>query len=257
MESLVDQLIRIQEEGASGVLATVVEVERNGDVQPGDNCLVRDGKSTGGKIRHARLLDAVLKEAEARLKEEKSKMVSLELPQGGGKVDVFFEVLPAPPKLIVVGCGHIAVPLAKLAKVLDFHVAVLDDRILFANRDRFPDADEVRVGDMAAMLKEMSITPSTYIVLITRGHKYDELCLRETIYSAAKYIGMIGSRRRIQACFQRFREEEKIADEVIQRVYAPIGLDIGTETPEEIAVSIMAEIVKVRRGGKAKSLSGK
>jgi len=159
--------------------------------------------------------------------------------------------------LIVVGCGHIAVPLAKLAKVLDFHVAVLDDRILFANRERFPDADEVRVGDMAAMLKEMSITASTYIVLITRGHKYDELCLREIMYSPAKYIGMIGSRRRIQACFQRFREEEKITEEVIQRVYAPIGLDIGTETPEEIALSIMAEIVKVRRGGTAKSLSGK
>jgi xanthine dehydrogenase accessory factor len=257
MESLVDQLIRIQEEGASGVLATVVEVERNGEVQPGDNCLVRDGKLAGGKIRHAKMLDAVLKEAEARLKEEKSKLVSLEVPEAGGKIDLFFEVLPSPPKLIVVGCGHIAVPLAKLAKVLDFHVAVLDDRILFANRDRFPDADEVRVGDMAAMLKEMPITPSTYIVLITRGHKYDELCLREIIYSAAKYIGMIGSRRRIHACFQRFREEEKIAEEVIQRVYAPIGLDIGTETPEEIALSIMAEIVKVRRGGKAKSLSGK
>jgi xanthine dehydrogenase accessory factor len=250
-------LIRIQEEGAAGVLATVVEVERNGEVQPGDNCLVRDGKLAGGTMRHAKLLDAVLREAEARLKEEKSKMVSLEAPEAGGKIDLFFEVLPSPPKLVVVGCGHIAVPLAKLAKVLDFHVAVLDDRILFANRDRFPDADEVRVGDMAAMLKEMSITPSTYIVLITRGHKYDELCLREIMYSPAKYIGMIGSRRRIQACFQRFREEEKIAEEVIQRVYAPIGLDIGTETPEEIALSIMAEIVKVRRGGTAKSLSGK
>ena len=257
MESLVDQLIRIQEEGASGVLATVVEVERNGDLQPGDNCLVRDGKLAGGKIRHAKLLDAVLKESEARLKEEKSKLVSLELPEAGGKIELFFEVLPSPPRLIVVGCGHIAVPLAKLAKVLDFHVAVLDDRILFANRERFPDADEVRVGDMAAMLKEMSITASTYIVLITRGHKYDELCLREIMYSPAKYIGMIGSRRRIQACFQRFREEEKITEEVIQRVYAPIGLDIGTETPEEIALSIMAEIVKVRRGGTAKSLSGK
>jgi xanthine dehydrogenase accessory factor len=257
MESLVEELIRIQEEGAAGVLATVVEVERNGEVQPGDNCLVRDGKLAGGTMRHAKLLDAVLREAEARLKEEKSKMVSLEAPEAGGKIDLFFEVLPSPPKLVVVGCGHIAVPLAKLAKVLDFHVAVLDDRILFANRDRFPDADEVRVGDMAAMLKEMSITPSTYIVLITRGHKYDELCLREIMYSPAKYIGMIGSRRRIQACFQRFREEEKIAEEVIQRVYAPIGLDIGTETPEEIALSIMAEIVKVRRGGTAKSLSGK
>jgi xanthine dehydrogenase accessory factor len=93
-------------------------------------------------------------------------------------------------------------------------------------------------------------------VLITRGHKYDEPCLREIIYSPAKYIGMIGSRRRIKACFQRFRDEEKIAEEIIQRVFAPIGLDIKTETPEEIALSILAEIIKVRRGGKAQSLSG-
>jgi xanthine dehydrogenase accessory factor len=136
-------------------------------------------------------------------------------------------------------------------------VIVLDDRILFANRERFPDADAVRVGDMAEELKAMAITPSTYIVLITRGHKYDEPCLREIIHSSAKYIGMIGSRRRIKACFERFKNEEKIAEEVIARVYAPIGLDIGTETPEEIALAIMAEIVKVRRGGTAKSLSGK
>jgi xanthine dehydrogenase accessory factor len=136
-------------------------------------------------------------------------------------------------------------------------VIVLDDRILFANRERFPDADAVRVGDMAEELKAMAITPSTYIVLITRGHKYDEPCLREIIHSNAKYVGMIGSRRRIKACFERFKNEEKIAEEVLARVYAPIGLDIGTETPEEIALAIMAEIVKVRRGGTAKSLSGK
>jgi xanthine dehydrogenase accessory factor len=156
----------------------------------------------------------------------------------------------------VVGAGHIAVPLVEMAKVLDFHVTVIDDRLLFANRERFPDADEVLVGDMAQMLKEMTITPSFYIVLITRGHKYDEPCLREIIHSNAKYIGLIGSRRRLKACFQRFRDEEKIAEELIQRVYAPIGLDIATETPAEIALSILAEVVKVRRGGKAASLSG-
>jgi xanthine dehydrogenase accessory factor len=162
----------------------------------------------------------------------------------------------APPKLIVVGAGHIAVPLVQIAKVLDFHVTVIDDRLLYANRERFPAADEVLVGDMAQMLKEMTITPSHYIVLITRGHKYDEPCLRQIFNSKAKYIGMIGSRRRIKACFQRFRDEEKIAEEVIERVYAPIGLDIATETPAEIALSILAEVVKIRRGGKAASLSG-
>jgi xanthine dehydrogenase accessory factor len=257
MEKLVEELIRIQEEGGAGVLATVVETTNNGALEPGENLLIRDGKPVVGTIRDERLVEAILKEADARLKEEKSKLVSLELPDNGGKVEVFFEVLPAPPKLIVVGAGHIAVPLAKFAKLLDFHVTVLDDRILFANRERFPGADDIRVGDMAAELKGLPLTPSTYIVLITRGHKYDDPCLREIIHSQAKYIGMIGSRRRIKALFEKFRNEEKIAEEILQRVYAPIGLDIATETPEEIALSIMAEIVKVRRGGEARSLSGK
>jgi xanthine dehydrogenase accessory factor len=254
MASFVEELIRIQEEGASGVLATVVEAE-DGAADAGAKILIRDGRPIVGSIGQQKLLDAILQEAERRLKEEKSKLVPLDAP--GGKTEIFFEVLPAPPKLVVVGAGHIAVPLVKIAKILDFRVTVLDDRILFANRERFPDADDVRVGDMAAELKGMAITPSTYIVLITRGHKYDEPCLREIIHGAAKYIGMIGSRRRIKACFERFKKEDKIAEEVIARVYAPIGLDIGTETPEEIALAIMAEIVKVRRGGEAKSLSGK
>jgi xanthine dehydrogenase accessory factor len=254
MASLVDELISIQEQGAAGVLATVVEAD--GGAEAGQKILIRDGRAVLGTLGDERLTAAVVAEAAERLKEEKSKLVPLTLP-GGAAAEVFFEVLPAPPKLIIVGAGHIAVPLAKIAKILDFHVTVLDDRILFANRERFPDADAVRVGDMAEELKSTAITPSTYIVLITRGHKYDETCLREIIHSSARYIGMIGSRRRIKACFERFKSEEKIAEEVIARVYAPIGLDIATETPEEIALSIMAEVVKVRRGGQAKSMSGK
>ncbi|MFQ5903778.1 MAG: XdhC family protein [Candidatus Binatia bacterium] len=256
MSRLAKELIQVKEEGAAAVLATVVEVEGYGWVEPGEKCLIREGGIKTGTIRHEGILQAILKEAETRLQEERSKLVPLEVPAAGGKVEVFFEVMPSPPKLIVVGAGHIAVPLVKFAKVLDFHVTVLDDRMLFANQERFPDADEILVGDMAPTLKGIPITPSTYVVLITRGHKYDEPCLREVIYSPAKYIGMIGSRRRTKACFQRFREEEKIAEEIIQRVHAPIGIDINAETPEEIALSILAEMIKLRRGGKAQSLSG-
>jgi xanthine dehydrogenase accessory factor len=256
MSSLSEELVQISEQGASAVLATIVDVDGDSRVQPGDKCLVRDGKATAGTIDNAALISAVVQESEARLREEQAKLVSLDVPAAGGKFEVFFEVMLAPPKLIVVGAGHIAVPLVKMAKVLDFHVTVIDDRLLYANRERFPEADEVVVSDMAQALKQMVVTPSTYIVLITRGHKYDEPCLREIIHSPAKYIGMIGSKRRIKACFQRFRNEEKIAEEVIERVYAPIGLDIGTETPAEIALSILAEMIKVRRGGKAASLSG-
>lgn len=257
MKELAEELVKVNEEGTPAVLATVVEGGGNGRVEPGDKCLILEDKIKIGTIRHGGLLQAILKEAQIRLREERSKLVSLAVPDLGDKVEVFFDVMASPPKLIVVGAGHIAVPLVKMAKILDFKVAVIDDRLLFANRERFPDADEILVGDMAATLKEQAITPSTYIVLITRGHKFDEPCLREIIRSPAKYIGMIGSKRRVKACFQRFRDDEKIAEEVIQRVYAPIGLDIDTETPEEIALSILAEIVKVRRGGEAQSLSGK
>ena len=256
MSQLAQELIRVKEEGVAAVLATVVEAGDGVCVEPGEKCLIRDGGIKAGKIRNEALLSAILKEAETRLSEQKSKLVSLEVPDAGGKVEVFFDVMAGAPKLYVVGAGHIAVPLVRMAKILDFHVTVFDDRMLFANRERFPDADSVLVGDMAETLKQLPIDSSTYIILITRGHKYDEPCLREILHSRARYIGMIGSKRRVKACFERFREEEKIAEELIQRVHAPIGLDINTETPEEIALSILAEIIKVRRGGKAQSLSG-
>jgi xanthine dehydrogenase accessory factor len=256
MSSLAQELVEITEHGAAAVLATVIEADGGATIEPGAKCLIRDGEVRAETIGNADAVEAIVRESDKHMRAEKSQLVSLAVPGTDAKLAVFFEVMPAPPKLIVVGAGHIAVPLVKIAKVLDFHVTVIDDRMLFANRERFPDADDVLVGDMAEMLKEMTITPSCYIVLITRGHAYDEPCLRVIVHSAAKYIGMIGSRRRIKACFQRFRDEEKIGEEVLNRVYAPIGLDIATETPAEIALSILGEVIKVRRGGKAGSLSG-
>ncbi len=256
MSSLSEELVKIAEQGEAAVLVTVVEITGDGQVQPGAKCLIRDGKALVETIGDARVVAALVRESDSHARAEKSQLVSLAIPDSTIKLDVFFEVMPAPPRLIVVGAGHIAVPLVRIAKVLDFHVTVIDDRLLYANRERFPDADEVLTGDMAQMLKEMTLTPSCYIVLITRGHAYDEPCLRNIIHSKAKYIGMIGSRRRIKACFQRFRDEEKVTEEAIERIYAPIGLDIATETPAEIAVSILGEVIKIRRGGKAASLSG-
>jgi xanthine dehydrogenase accessory factor len=256
MTSFARELVDITEQGVSAVLATVVEAAGGASIEPGAKCLIRDGRVRAETIGNAKVVEAIVRQSEGYARSEKSQLVSIAVPEAGANLEVFFEVLPAPPRLIVVGAGHIAVPLVKMAKVLDFHVTVIDDRLLYANRERFPDADDVLVGDMAQMLKEMTITSSCYIVLITRGHAYDEPCLRQIMYSDAKYIGMIGSRRRIKACFQRFRDEEKVTEDAIERIYAPIGLDIATETPAEIALSILAEVIKVRRGGKAASLSG-
>ena len=255
MDALVRELIEVKRGGAAAVLATVVESRGLDGFGSGDKCLVRDGRIVVGAAPDPELERTLLREAAARLSEERSGLVSVETGSGG-QADVFLEVMPSPPKLVV-EAGHIAVPLVKMAKLMDYHVVVIDDRILFANRERFPEADEVVVGDMAQTVKELDVTPSTYVVLITRGHKYDEPCLRELLHRPARYIGMIGSKRRIKACFERFKEEEDVSEDLISRVYAPIGLDIGTETPEEIGLCILGEIIKVRRGGKAQSLSGK
>lgn len=254
--NLADELTQINEAGTSAIVATVLHAENCENVSPGEKCLIREEAPTIGTIRNETLLQAIEDEAAARLKKEESKQVRLPMPRAESKVDVFFEVIPAIRKVIIVGAGHLAIPLVKFAKILGFHITVIDDRVLYANRERFPEADEVLVGNMAATLRNIDITRNTYIVLITRGHLYDEPCLREIIHSSAKYIGMIGSRRRIKACFMRFRDEDGIPEELLNRVYAPIGLDINSETPEEIALSIISEMVKVRRGGRARSLSG-
>ncbi len=252
---LADELLQAQNEGVAAVAVTVVRAENCTDVAEGERCFIRDGAVKVGNIRNKELLQAILQEAEARVKREECRQVSITIPGTGSKVDVFFQILTAVRKVIIVGAGHLAIPLVKFAKILGFHITVIDDRIMYASQQRFPDADEVIVGDMAETLGEIEITPQTYIVLITRGHQFDEPCLRKVVASPAKYIGMIGSRRRIKACFIRFRDEDGIPEELLKKVYAPIGLDIKAESPEEIALSIISEMIKVRRGGKAQSLA--
>jgi xanthine dehydrogenase accessory factor len=252
---LAGELIKVKADGTAAVVATVINAGNCPDAVPGEKCFIRDGAVKVSGIRNKELLQAVLHEAENRLRREECRQVALTLPGSGSKAEVFFEVLPAMRKVIIVGAGHLAIPLVKFARILGFHITVIDDRVMYANRERFPDVEEILVGDMAETLRGIEITPQTYIVLITRGHQFDEPCLREVIHSPAKYIGMIGSKRRIKACFIRFRDEEGISEELLKRVYAPIGLDIKAESPEEIALSIISEMVKVRRGGSAQSLA--
>jgi xanthine dehydrogenase accessory factor len=131
---------------------------------------------------------------------------------------------------------------------------VIDDRPSFANAERFPDADRIIVDDFATALDQIDINPSTFVVLVTRAHTHDVHALRRIVTKPAGYIGMIGSRRRVYAVFKLLRDEG-VPLEDLMRVHAPIGLDIKTETPGEIAVSVGAELLKVRRGGGAASIS--
>jgi xanthine dehydrogenase accessory factor len=161
MIDLARELLEVTKDGAEAVLATIVEARGEIAFKPGEKCLIRDGRVRSGTIRDEGLLRAILQEASVRLKEARPKTVTFEIPGVEGGVDVFFDVFVPAPRLYVVGAGHIAVPLVKMAKILDFHLTVIDDRLLFANRERFPDADEVLVGDMAENLKGLPITSST------------------------------------------------------------------------------------------------
>ncbi|MBI1297768.1 xanthine dehydrogenase [bacterium] len=185
---------------------------------------------------------------------------TLQYDTAQGKVSVFVEVQKRPPHLIVVGAGHIAVPLAAIAKISEFQVTVLDDRPQYAHAARFPTADQVIAGPFRAELDRLRqgkpvFDNDTYIVLVTRGHQYDVESLLEVIDDPLAYIGMIGSQRRIRAVFELLENEEGIDPRKFDGVYAPIGLDIAAITPAEIAVCIMAEIINVMRGGPAEGLS--
>jgi xanthine dehydrogenase accessory factor len=177
-----------------------------------------------------------------------------------GTVKVFVEVQARPPHLIIVGAGHIAVPLAAIAKINDFEVSVIDDRGQYAHPARFPTADRVIAGPFQEELQKLrgdkpTFDNHTYLVMVTRGHQYDVESLLEVLDDPVAYIGMIGSQRRVRAVFALLEQEQGIAPEKFDRVYAPIGIDIGARTPAEIAVCIMAEIINVLRGGPAPSLS--
>jgi xanthine dehydrogenase accessory factor len=156
--------------------------------------------------------------------------------------------------LLIAGAGHIAAPLAALAHLMNFSVSVTDDRVSFANHERFPRAQRLLVGNIESILQDYPITSRTHIVLVTRAHVHDVQGLRAIIDSPAAYIGMIGSQRRVWAVF-KLLHEEGVPIEKLMRVRAPIGLDLGGGTPEEIALSIMSEITMLRRSGSGVAMS--
>jgi xanthine dehydrogenase accessory factor len=173
-----------------------------------------------------------------------------------GGIELYLERWEPPAELVIVGAGHVAQPLALVGSMLDFRVTVLDDRPEFATPHRFPGADRVLVADFADPLAGIEVGPRTSIVLVTRGHRHDYDCLRELARRGfePRYIGMIGSRRRVRAAFEQLAAEGVAAD-WLARVHAPLGLDIGAETPAEIAVAVAAEMVLSARGGSARPLA--
>ncbi len=250
--TLLAELLKSIDQHRSVALVTVVKAGGDYTAALGRRALVWLDRDPLGSLNLGALEARVLADATQALTQRRPQMLSY----ADDQVELFVEVQRRPPTLIIVGAGHVAQPLAALGKMIDFEVVVIDDRPQYANSERFPQADRVIAGPLRPILRSWPVDSDTFIVLVTRGHSHDVECLLEVIDSPARYIGMIGSKRRVRAVFALLEREQGIPPEKFDRVYAPIGLDLGAESPAEIGVCIIAEIINVYRGGRAESLSG-
>lgn len=240
--NLLSQYLQAINDGEEPVLITVVHSDNLSNIQLGSKLYVNKQGGLLGTPVNSEISSLVKEQAVAVRLEGKARLVSLD------NVQLMVEPITAKFKLLILGGGHIALPLAKMGKILGYHVTVVDDRISFANTGRFPFADLVICNDFVKAILDTDIDNQTLVVIVTRGHRHDKVCLREVIKHPAYYIGMIGSKRRVRALLAELQED--IAQERLSAVHTPIGLSIGAETPEEIAVSILAEIINTYRGGK-------
>jgi xanthine dehydrogenase accessory factor len=244
-EVLKEALKRINK-GETIALVTIVETKGSTPREVGAKMLVnKDGLisgTIGGGITEAK----VIKKAKEAIKKGEDGLLNYHLTKEDAALDEGAICGGDKEEVLIFGAGHIAACVSKLAKTVGFKVTIIDDRKEFANQDRFPEADEIIVEETEKALTHLEITPSTYIIVLTRGHLKDEEVLGSVIKSGAAYIGMIGSREKNATVFQQLTKKG-ISQEELDKVHTPIGININAQTPEEIAVSIMAEIIQVRR----------
>jgi len=249
-----EEIIRIKKEGEEAALATVISAGGSTPREEGAKMLVRADGSILGTIGGGGLEARIMKESAEVIRTGEPRHLSFRLTEKeelgalcGGDVEVFIEPIVSAPTLYIFGGGHIGLPLAKMAKLVGFRIVIIDDRPEFANPERFPEAQLTLVEDYSlAVFSKLKIDKSSYIVIVTHGHKGDEAVLEEALATKARYIGMIGSRAKVKTVFSHLLAKG-ISQELLDKVHSPIGLAIHAETPEEIAASILAEIVKVRR----------
>lgn len=252
MLELTRRLLAAADGGEPVVLASVIEPGSSG-LRPGSRLLIEPSGTKVGSLGDAALDALVAAYAPGVLARHAAETVypaagGLTTRETPGAAAIYIEAVEAKPVFLVVGAGHIGRALAKLANMLDFHVAVIDDREEYADPVLIPEAGEVICDEFEAAIDRYPIGQNTVVVLVTRGHRQDEAALRRCLGRGAAYLGMIGSRRRTATVLRHLQEEGFDPGE-LARVRTPIGLYIGAETPEEIAVSIVAEVIMVRHGG--------
>jgi xanthine dehydrogenase accessory factor len=249
------------ERGSTAVLVTLLESR---DSTVGAKLLITDEGETVGDIGDSRLNDAIAGKArEFVLSRDDARTSSVsefapELSPVSNSL-LLFERIQAEPRLVVAGAGHVGASLARLASLLGYRVTLIDDRAEFVARDMFAHEQNIELlaaeDWIEAVRESVGNGRGVSVAIVTRGHKQDEECLRAAVRAAPDYIGMIGSKRRTNIVLDKLREEG-FSEEQLRKVRAPIGLDIGAVSPEEVALAILAEIVGERRGGSGAALSG-
>lgn len=216
---------------------------------------IDENGNISGTIGGGALEKEVIERSIDAVKEGNNKRLTLELNdegnlhmQCGGKTDIYIKVFIPCDRIIIAGCGHIGKELYFLSNYLNFRTIMLDDREKFADADLFIHSEEVLKGDIYENLRGIDITSNDYIVIVTRGHKYDQEALEAVVNSKAKYIGMIGSKHKIIHTLNSLIDKG-ITEESLNRVYAPVGLDISNGEPKEIAFAILGEILRVKNEG--------
>lgn len=206
--------------------------------------ITAEGESVGSLLALPHLADELKSDLEELVGRGKPSLWMQQTAEGL-KIDCFLEPIASAPMVFLFGGGHVSLQVAKLLKMVGFKLVVMDDRPEFANPERFPMADDIWVGDYENVLQNTNLGPEAYVVIITRGHVYDKEVLAQALNKPAAYVGMIGSRRKRSIIYRALLDEGFTQDD-LDKVHSPIGLDIGAETPEEIAVSIVAELVQER-----------
>jgi xanthine dehydrogenase accessory factor len=239
------RIVELLEKEESFCLATIL-ASNISDVLPGRKAIVFENGTIEGSLGSTQLDSGLASLAQKAFKENKSQVAEME-----AGVTVFLNILSAGAQLILCGAGHIAIPLAHFARQLGFRVTVIDDRSDFASPSRFPNC-RVIAENFTIALRDYHFSPATYVVVITRGHEHDADCLIEILGKKTAYVGLIGSRRRVRFVLEMLAEKG-FSQTRLKDIFTPIGLPIGAESPEEIALSIASELVCVRKKGPAQA----
>lgn len=252
---LYDEIVRLRKAGQKCAVATIVQV--NGSIPSYESAkmLVREDGSMMGTVGGGCVEAEVWNAAREVIETEKPRHLSFNLSQEaaydqglicGGQLNIFVEPVIPQPRALIFGGGHVSKSISKVATLAGFATTIIDNREAFANPERFPEAEATLAAEYEDVFPKLTVNSSTYLIIVTRGHRDDMRVLRWAVEQPARYIAMIGSKRKTISVVKEL-EKEGIPRAAFERIFAPMGLEIGAETPEEIAISVVAEMIAVRR----------